>query len=826
MKTKLFLLLLLPYTLWGQVTSEPVNFSDKDAVEVIFNAAEGNKGLQGYTGDVYAHTGVITDKSSGSQDWQYAPTWGDNQEKYKLTPLGNDKWKLSVTPDVRSFYKVPEGETILKLAFVFRSADSKKEGKAAGNADIFLSLGAEAFTPAEPEAKQRPQGITDGINYINDNTVTLLLYAPGKKYVHLMGDFNNWKKDNNYQFYKDGDYWWYTLTGLEKDKEYGFQYLIDNSFKTGDAYAEKILDPLHDSQIPASTYPSLKPYPMETDGIVSVFRTTKKDYPWKVKNFNAPAKEELVIYEMLVRDFTEEGTIMAARERLDYLEALGINAIELMPIHEFDGNSSWGYDPCFFFAADKAYGTPEAYKAFIDEAHARGIAVILDVVFNHATGQHPFARLYWEGDAPAADNPWFNISAPHPYSVFNDFNHEYAGTRDYFKRVLTYWLEEYKVDGFRFDLSKGYTQKQSTEATAGNYDASRVAILKDYNSHVQSAKQGAYVILEHFCDLKEEKELAEAGMMVWNNVNDAYAESLMGWNNSQSNLTMGSYSYRGWDIPALVTYSESHDEERLMYKMQMYGKWAMDTDKSLRLQRAALGAAFLFATPGPKMIWQFGELGYDISINEGGRTGEKPVLWEYIEDPLRKELYEVYATLIRFRRSNPELFIPPVGINMQTTANDWNSGRAIRLQSADKDLVLLGNFTETAIDMPAGFTTTGTWKELFSDISLSVTEETKEKKVTLPPHAYKLFFIDKQDPDNNMFIREPEPFDWSYDKASGNLSIYSVDPVDYVYIYNVTGARQGVWKGTDICNIRSFQPGVYIFQVKAGGQSYSRKFVK
>ncbi|MDL2309974.1 alpha-amylase, partial [Parabacteroides sp. OttesenSCG-928-B22] len=326
----LFLLSLL--SLNAQVSSTPANFSDKDIIEVIFNAAEGSKGLMGHTGEVYAHTGVITDKSSTNQDWKYAPTWGDNSEKHKLTSLGDNRWKLSITPDVRSYYGVPEGEKILKLAFVFRSADNKKEGKGAGNTDMFLNLNEEAFTPAAPVTKERPKGITDGINYMDNQTVTLLVYAPGKKHIHLMGDFNNWQKDNAYQLYKDGDYWWYTLTGLEKGKEYGFQYLIDNSFKIGDAYCEKILDPRFDGEIAASVYPNLKPYPTETEDIVSVLQTGKQAYNWKIKDFQTPAKEELVIYELLIRDFTEEGTIAAVQEKLDYIEALGVNAIELMPI--------------------------------------------------------------------------------------------------------------------------------------------------------------------------------------------------------------------------------------------------------------------------------------------------------------------------------------------------------------------------------------------------------------------------------------------------------------------------------------------------------------
>ncbi|MDH6359280.1 alpha-amylase family glycosyl hydrolase [Parabacteroides sp. PF5-9] len=826
MRTKLIFLLLLPFSLWGQITSNPVTFSDQEAIEIIFHAAEGNKGLQGYTGDVYAHTGVITDKSNG-QEWRYAPTWGDNQEKYKLASLGDDQWKLTITPNVRTYYQVPEEETILKLAFVFRSADNQKEGKGSGGTDLFLNLGEVAFIPAAPTEKVRPVGITDGINYMDDYSVSFLLYAPGKKHVHLIGDFNHWQKNNDYQLYKDGDYWWYTLTGLEKGKEYGFQYLIDNSFKIGDAYAEKILDPQYDNQISASVYPDLKPYPVETEGIVSVFQTAKEIYNWKVKNFKAPAKEDLVIYEILIRDFTTEGTIMAVREKLDYLQTLGVNAIELMPIQEFDGNDSWGYNPCYFFAADKAYGTAEAYKTFIDEAHKRGMAVILDVVFNHATGLHPFAQLYWEGNAPSKENPWFNASSPHYYSFFNDFNHAYKGTRDYFKNVLTYWIKEYNLDGFRFDFTKGFTQKNSnSDATVSAYDASRIAILKEYNDHIRSIKANTYVILEHFCDRAEEKELAEAGMLLWNNLSDAYMESEMGWKGRRTDLTNGSYTSRGWDMPALITYNESHDEERLMYKMQKYGNWTMKADKSLRLRRAALGAAFLFCTPGPKLIWQFGELGYDTSIEENGRTGKKPVLWEYVEDPERKKLYDIYSTLIHFRTQNPSLFASPAEVDMQTTGADWDNGRSIRLRTPEKELLLLGNFTEIPVEMNVDFVTTGIWQELFSDMAVSVTDEKRELKIVLSAHSYLLFTIDKTTSGNSSVSSFPTTFDWNYDSTSGYLNIHSQRPVEQIRLYGLNGTQLGIWKETDHCSLFSVEPGIYILYVQIEGKPYSVKFIK
>lgn len=175
-----------------------------------------------------------------------------------------------------------------------------------------------------------------------------------------------------------------------------------------------------------------------------------------------------MIYELLLRDFTATGDLNGAMEKIGYLKSLGFNAVELMPVQEFDGNDSWGYNPCFHFALDKAYGTDHMYKAFTINATKWVWLFFLMLFTIHASGSHPFARLYWDtkNNRTAADNPWFNVKEPHPYGVFHDFNHDSPLVRAFVKRNLKFLLEEYRIDGFRFDMTKGFTQNSSTEATA------------------------------------------------------------------------------------------------------------------------------------------------------------------------------------------------------------------------------------------------------------------------------------------------------------------------------------------------------------------------
>jgi 1,4-alpha-glucan branching enzyme len=466
----------------------------------------------------------------------------------------------------------------------------------------------------------------------------------------------------------------------------------------------------------------MRAYPAQTSGYVSAFEIGRSSYSWT--DFEIEDKDDLIIYELLLRDFTEnggkEGNLKNAMEKLDYLETLGVNVIELMPVQEFDGNDSWGYNPNHYFAMDKAYGTREMYKQFIDECHKRGIAVFIDVVYNHLTGNNAFDKMY-----SLNINPFFNEVAPHPYSVFEDINHENEVIVNYIKRSLGYLLTEYNVDGFRFDLTKGFTNNQSNESTASNYDADRIAILKGYNDYIRSIDPKAVVILEHFCSDSEEKELAEAGMKVWRNINHAYGQAAQG---TRSNSGFGGlWTGNSIKFGAYVGFMESHDEERNAYRQKTYGEAGVKGNLEMMMRRQELNAAFFLTVPGPKMIWQFGELGYDISIEEGGRTGRKAPKWEYLDVPERKALYDTYCNLIKFRRDNPEFFDQTASFSWKVGSNDWENGRFITCTAGNKSFVVVGNFTTQEKTLTVEMPSDGTWtnhfdkSEVYTGGSLSIT---------------------------------------------------------------------------------------------------------
>jgi glycosidase len=567
-----------------------------------------------------------------------------------------------------------------------------------------------------------PSGIQAGINYVDNQSATLAIYAPNKSNIFIVGDFNNWLPDNSFQMKKDGDYFWLKLTGLEPKKEYVFQYLIDGTIKIADPYTDKVSDS-DDIGIPSSTYPNLITYPTgKASDRASVLQTAQTPYIWNTTTYNIPPASKLSIYELLIRDFTADKTYKAVQAKLDYLKRLGINTIELMPFSEFEGNSSWGYNPNFYFAPDKAYGTKNDLKALIDECHKQGFIVIQDMVLNHSYNSSPLAKMYWNEalSRPSANNPWFNETSPNTaYSWGCDFNHESQATKNLVDRVTKYWMTEYKIDGFRFDFTKGFT---NTPGDGSGYDASRIAILKRIADKVWEVNPKAFVILEHFTANLEEQELAayKNGMLVWGNASGTFADAAMGNNDAgKSNFNQASYQQRGFTKPGLVAYMESHDEERQMYRTENYGNASGTYDtKTLNtaIDRGKLTSVFFLSLAGPKMIWQFGELGYDISIDQGGRVGEKPVLWSYYEDSKRKELFNIYKAMLGLRNQF-DVF------TSGTETRDLNGSlKKIQLTLNDHNITLIGNFGMTIQTMVPGFQHTGTWYEFFSGKEIQVTD--------------------------------------------------------------------------------------------------------
>lgn len=612
-----------------------------------------------------------------------------------------------------------------------------------------------------------PSYMRPGITYKpgDPTTVGLALYAPFKDFVHVIGNFNNWTIGSSFLMKRsvtDANLFWIELSGLTPQNIYTFQYRTNDGVKVADPYSRIVLSPDDDPYIPTNIYPNMPVYPSGQQYDVSVIQSGMPEYNWTVSNFQRPEKNNLMVYEVLVRDFTSENSWQSMIDKLSYIKGLNVNAIELMPIMEFDGNSSWGYNTGFHYALDKAYGTSDKLKEFIDKCHQNGIAVILDLALNHATGRSPLERLWSTsttggyGDV-AANNPYFNQTAKHSYSVFYDFNHSKPETRYYVNRVLEQWITEYKIDGIRWDLTKGFTQNctPSDEACTNAYQQDRVDVLKLYADYQWSYDPKSYVIFEHLGTDAEEQQWANyridegKGVILWDKLTDPYNQNTMGYTEN-SNFNRVNFQNHGFVAPRNISFAESHDEERLMFKNLSYGNSEGSYNiKNLNtaLEREKAVGAVLLAVPGPKMIWQFGELGYDFSINrcqDGSmntncRTDPKPIVFDigYDTNPNRKAIYNTWAKILSIRLNNPvfntKTFVVESG-NLTPRIYIWDDTLPI---TQLKNVVILANFKTSTQNIVPDFPYPGSWVDLMENTSFLVSDTTAP--ISLNPGEFRIF---------------------------------------------------------------------------------------
>lgn len=631
-----------------------------------------------------------------------------------------------------------------------------------------------------------PAGLVDGINYNSADVTkaTLVLDAPLKDFVYVAGSFNNWQPSSAYAMKKDptSGKFWLELTGLVSGVNNTYQYWvvkttpIANSpalVKTADPYSTLVLSPYDDPSIPAASYPNMPVYPVGQSFEVTVLKTGQTPYNWKVTNFTKPEKDKLVVYEVLVRDFDAARNYQSLIDRIDYFKNLKINAIQLMPVMEFEGNESWGYNTSFHMALDKFYGTSDKLKELIDLCHQNGIAVILDVALNHAFGRNPMVRMWMndpDGDgfgSPTAENPYFNTVAKHSYSVGEDFNHQSLKTQYYVDRVIKQWIEEYKIDGFRWDLTKGFTQActASDQNCTNAYQQDRVDVLKKYADYSWSLDPTHYTIFEHLGTDAEEKEWANyrvtdpvsKGIMMWGKMTDQYSQLAMGYATNTDISRMASSSH-GFVANRLMGYAESHDEERVMYKSVQFGASNGSYDvKNLNTalsRMSALGAVSLLV-PGPKMIWHFGDLGWESSIftcnnstvntDVDGTAGDckldtKPQpQWvnNWLGNSNRSKIYNDWAKMITLKTTEPVFLGTPtiasassLSVNIKITNSNLSSAQL-------KDVLILANFDTTAKNVPTGFQYTGTWYNLMDNSTINVTDV--NAVINIPAGEYRIY---------------------------------------------------------------------------------------
>lgn len=710
-----------------------------------------------------------------------------------------------------------------------------------------------------------PSGLKDGVNYntADATKATLVLNAPNKDFIYVAGSFNNWQPDASYAMKKDpaSGKFWLELTGLTSGTFYSYQYWVGDQtnlpvsspamVKTADPFSTLVLSPFDDGEIAnLGVYPNLPQYPEGQEREVSVLQTGPNafhQYNWSAAttNFVKPNKKDLIIYEVLVRDFDADRTFQNLINRIDYFKNLKINAIQLMPVMEFEGNESWGYNTVFHMALDKRYGSEAKLKEFIDLCHQNGIAVILDVALNHVYGRSPLARMWmkdtdndgWDnGTTP--ENPYCNASAMHSYSVGTDLNHFNEPnnlTGNYVKQTIEHWMNDFKIDGFRWDLTKGFTQScpytgsgSAQESCTNGYQSDRVAKLKYYADLQWNIDPNFYVIFEHLGtggSYNEEVEWANyrksgdadgisKGIMQWRKMTDAYANFLKGNSTNLSGVADASDRFIG--------YAESHDEERVVYKaLTEAGQTQNNLTKVLK-RLSAMGALHLLV-PGPKMIYHFGDLGYDDSINtctNGTVSGDcklstKPQnQWtgNWLGNTDRATVYNDWAKMIDLKIHENVFENGQYGWNFSTTGKPrldiWTSTAS----TPDLSYVfVLTNATNAVSDVPANFPYTGTWYNLMDGTPITVTNTAMN--VSIETDGFRIYgnkqaLLSQTNFEKTKVVLQPNP-------STGSFFINTT--TKNVTIYNLTGQLVKEFKGSFDTNysysIDGLNSGMYLVKI-------------
>lgn len=553
--------------------------------------------------------------------------------------------------------------------------------------------------------------------------------------------------------------WTVTVT-LERDEIYIYRYEIVGPSKTDG-----------NQQVRSLFFGD--PYARETaDGVFSVVRVQDALPPlMDPPAYKVPALKDAIIYEVNVAEFAND--FYGIVERLPYLESLGVNVLELMPINSIAEPSRWGYMPVFYFAPEERFGGPEGFRQLVQACHERGIAVILDMVYAHAdfmfpyqVGYEPFFHLwrdheYQDGEMlHRAPNPMAN-----KYTNFghkNDFRMK--SVQEFFAAVNQFWLDEYHIDGFRYDHVNGYLDKALTVNSDGSINwysqanrpnfVSLQTLSKATYRHSKSIPRfqhgdGSSRLLQIAEDLGEsayqlgarsnsaingcwEKKLHDKAkeMAKYNYLHADFGKELLLIGDRWQDLDYsGDKQVEGDTIPALpVQYLESHDESRLMYIITSRQEWddtggfnyqhGLHGQKWWKLQPYAIA---LMTCVGIPMLWAGQEFAENYGLPSGGFArvrGARPLHWDYFYSPQNSVDGETVLPLTRLYRILGDLRQAQAALKGDRhqcvlEVKDLQSKVLVyrRWQGAEVLLVAI-NFSETAQEVDIPFGIVGTWTDM------------------------------------------------------------------------------------------------------------------
>jgi len=456
------------------------------------------------------------------------------------------------------------------------------------------------------------------------------VWAPHAGQVYVVGTFNDWDNTGHRLTRQRGGWWSGDVAGAKVGDEYRFRIVSDAGERLKiDPYARNVTSSV---------------------GNAIVMVAAKGFRP-----FTSPTPNEMVIYELHIGTFGKHGqsgpgNLEGALERLDHLKELGVNAIEVMPLSEFPGGYSWGYNPSHIFAVESDYGTPASFRDFVARAHELGIAVIVDVVYNHlgpddlclwqfdGWSENDGGGIYFYNDE-RAETPWGHTRP--------DFGR--GDVREYLRDNALMWIRDYGVDGLRFDATNYIRNVRGHRGPEGDLPDGW-SLMQWINQEIHKVRPDALTIAE---DMQDDAALVAAhqdGGAGFNTQWDGrfvheVRQALLAADDAARNLhaVRDAIVHRfGHDAFARVIYTESHDEVA-NGKARIPEELAPDHAATwIAKKRSTLGAALVFTAPGIPMIFQGQEF-----LEDDWFRDDDPIDWS------KKErfagIFRLYKDLIRLR---------------------------------------------------------------------------------------------------------------------------------------------------------------------------------
>lgn len=528
--------------------------------------------------------------------------------------------------------------------------------------------------------------------------VAFRVWAPHADAVYVTGSFNNWSPDSHPLAREEGGYWYADISTAAIGHEYRFRLLCgDKEFSRLDPYARQVTSSVGNAVI------------------------HDPHFDWEGDDFRLPAVNELVMYEMHLGTFNEDhdpqsDKFAEAVQKLHHLQRLGVNVIEVMPLADFAGHSSWGYNPSCVFAVETNYGGPVGFKRFVKSLHQAGIGVVLDVVYNHfgpsdldlwqfdGWSEHGMGGIYFYNDW-RAETPW---GATRPDYGRNE-------VRQFIRDNALMWLEEYHVDGLRFDMSL-FMRSVRGNSDPGAELPDGWSLIQWINREVRERYPGRITIAE---DLQNEARLTkpvdQGGAGFTAQWGDRFVHPVRAAVITSEDAHRSLDSVRGaiegrfnGDPFQRVIYSESHDEVANGKARVASEINSQDPDCWAAQKRTTLAAALVLTSPGIPMLFQGQEF-----LEDGWFQDSVPLDWDKSEK--FSGLLRMYRDLIHLRlnRFGSTRGLTGSGLNTfhQNQADNVIAYHRWYQGGPGDDVVVVVNLSHRPhLNYQLGFPTAGTWR--------------------------------------------------------------------------------------------------------------------